>query len=229
VNETLANIQQSMGKTEGTLNTLQPYIHDMVQHQFENVSKLPSTTLQERLPAVQHLLAIAKDQEIKGDRSSLDALGRNLSTVDTKAASFWPTEAQFLSYRSQTLASDLPALARTDLPSCTDHDPTPMQLILKGEADKPGKENDISSFPDVSSPTGRDAEMVTSVYENCRFTLDSPEDASKVPFLRNHRSFVLTFKHCQIIYRGGPIRLLLTSNPEPTPLNAKGDNGHTTP
>ena len=121
VKDTLVNIQQTVIRMEATLNVLQPYIHDMVQHQFENVSKLPSATLQQRLPAIQHLLAIAKDQGIKADAPSLDALGRNLSTVDTKAASFWPTAAQFISYRSQTLASDLLALARTDLPNCTDH------------------------------------------------------------------------------------------------------------
>jgi hypothetical protein len=222
VKDTLANMQQTVTKMEATLNTLEPYIHDVVEHQFENVSKLPSATLQERLPAVQHLLAIAKDQGIKADIPSLDALGKNLSTVDTKAASFWPTAAQFISYRSQTLASDLPALRRIDLPNCTDHDPTPMQLIVKGQAEKQGKHNDISSFPQTSSPTGRDAELVTAVYENCRFTLDSPEEASKVPFLRNQRSFALTFKQCQIIYRGGSINLL-AFNPHPTLLTSKGD------
>src|SRR5581483_8280991 len=84
------------------------------------------------------------------------------------------------------------------------------------------KRNSPYSVPTVSSPTGRNEELVTALYENCRFILDSDEEANRIPFARERLAFKLTFKHCQIVYRGGGIRLL-SPNPRPNALTSKGN------
>jgi len=222
IKETLNQVRDTVNRTETELKTLEPFIRDIVQHQFDNVATLPSKTLGKRLPAVQHLVAVAKDRGIKGDAPTLDAIGRKLSAVDANVADFWPTAAQFISYRSQTLSSDFQSLISPDLPNCTDHDPTPMEIIVNEEDEKKTKQNDTLHLPtEKSKPLGKDtSRLVSARYENCRFTLDSPEEAEQIPYVRNRRSFALTFHHCQIIYRG-TIRLL-TSNPRPSVLTSKG-------
>jgi hypothetical protein len=58
-----------------------------------------------------------------------------------------------------------------------------------------------------------------AIYENCRFVLDSPEEAERFPLLGI--SFALEFKNCQIIYNGGPIAII-SPNPRINFFNGKG-------
>ena len=51
---TLNQVRDTVNRTETELKTLEPFIRDIVQHQFDNVANLPSNTLGKRLPAVQH-------------------------------------------------------------------------------------------------------------------------------------------------------------------------------
>jgi hypothetical protein len=222
ITQTLGSVQTTVNEVNTTLKALAPFIHDVVQHQFESASKLPTATLQERLPAIQHLLTTAKDQGIKADTPILDALGRKLSTVDTKAASFWPVAADFINYRSQVVLTDIQSLIRPDLPNCTDHDPMPMELTIGEEDEKAWKANESRSLSDLSN--GKNGtKMVGALYQDCRFTLDSPEETARMPTLGQGRSYVLTFRHCQMVYRGGKIALL-TPDPHPTAITGKGPN-----
>lgn len=61
--------------------------------------------------------------------------------------------------------------------------------------------------------------FIPAIYENCRFVLDSPEEAERFPLLGE--SFNLQFKNCQIIYNGGPIAIL-TPNPRFSAFTGKG-------
>jgi hypothetical protein len=54
-----------------------------------------------------------------------------------------------------------------------------------------------------------------SEYENCRITLDSPKDDLKINALIAERAPFLTFTHCLIVYRGGPIKLTVALNKVP--------------
>jgi hypothetical protein len=223
ITETLNQVRDTVNRTETELKTLEPFIRDIVQHQFDNVANLPSKTLGKRLPAVQHLVAVAENRGIKADAPTLGAIGRKLSAVDANVADFWPTAAQFINYRSQISVADVQSLLRPDLPNCTDHDPIPMEMIVNEEDEKKTKQNDVLQLPtETSKPLGKDtSRLVSARYENCRFTLDSPEEAEQIPYVRKRQSFALTFHHCQITYRGGQIRLL-TPNPRPNALYSKG-------
>ncbi|MGA2876471.1 MAG: hypothetical protein ABSE82_13145, partial [Nitrososphaerales archaeon] len=123
ISETLHNVQETVNRTQAKLETLEPFIHDVIQHQFDTAAKLPREALQARLPAIQRLTAVAKDQGVRANVPALDALGRTLSTVDNKTEGFWPTAAEFINYRSESINDDVKSLLRNDLPSCADHDP----------------------------------------------------------------------------------------------------------
>ena len=107
IKETLNQVRDTVNATKTTLDTLKPYIEDVTRHQFENVASLPSKTLGQRLPAVQHLIAVAKEQKIKPETPALNTLGRKLSAVDTNAVDFWSTAGEFISYRSFIVVGNL--------------------------------------------------------------------------------------------------------------------------
>lgn len=207
----LDNIEKILRNIQGQLAT-----QSVINH-----ASLPLPDFKATLPDLSSAIDAAKQQKIKVPAQVMGDLQQKLR-ASTDAPDFWSTAAQFISYRSQDAVRDFESLARPDLPNCTDHDPTPMDLIVKGDVEKNGRANDILMLPDTSSETGKGNQLVTARYEDCRFILDSPEESAKVPFLRDGRSVALTFKHCQIVYRGGPIRLL-TPNPRPTALSSRGE------
>jgi hypothetical protein len=218
VNETLHRVEQTVNRTETKLETLEPFIHDVIQHQFDSAAKLSPSALQERLPAIQHLAAVAQNQGVKVDAPALDVLGRKLGAVDTKATGFWPAAAELINYRSQIIIHDIQSLMRSDLPNCTDHDPTPMELTIGEEDEKTWKRNDSRDASKLTGDNG--TKMVGALYQDCRFTLDSPEETARIPELGQQRSYVITFRHCQIVYRGGQVALL-TPHPHPTAITGK--------
>lgn len=195
VGETLHGIEKTVNETKTKIDTLEPFIRDITQHQFENAAKLPTAALGKRLLALRHLVAVAKDQGVKTDAPTLNTLGRNLSNVSLSAPDFWPLAGDFLSYRSQTLLSSFQDLLRSDLPKCADQRPIPMSGIDHHNG-KP--------------------ELVTAFYDDCRVTLDSAEEAVKIFHWFDDRDFAVTFRHCHIIWNGGDIALLTLPLPRET-------------
>jgi hypothetical protein len=90
----LAMYSKPFWATDATVKTLTPFIHNVLSHQFESASKLPTDALQQRLPAIQHLLTTAKDRGVKTDSKLLDVLTRGLKAVNSSAVGFWPTAAE---------------------------------------------------------------------------------------------------------------------------------------
>ena len=193
VKETLAAVQQTVNRTETTLATLQPFIQDVINHQFESTSKLSTAALQERLPAVQHLLASARDQRVKADTKVLDALTQKLSAANTSAVGFWPTAAEFISYRSALTHEDLVNLSNS-MPKCTDQPP---HLATVAQY-TPAGSTSLSINP--------------AYYENCQLQLDSREQDAYLSYWALKVVPTLTpliFRHCLVTYNGGIVQLQL--------------------
>jgi len=187
VSETLHRVEQTVNRTEAKLETLEPFIHDVIQHQFDSAAKLSPSALKDRLPTIERLTAVAQNQGVKVGRTALSALGRNLRTVDPKAAGFWPTAAGFINYRSFVL---LPVDSKkmSNLPNCTDSDPAPMNVAAVLAPDK--------------------ITVNRALYQNCQITLDSERDDQRInSFLRMAQTAFITFGHCLVTYRGGKINL----------------------
>ncbi len=98
--ETLANVQQTVNRIDSTLTTLQPFIHDVILHQFENASNLPIATFRERLPALKNLLSVANNQKVKIDPKIVNQMGGKLTQLPTRPVAYWQAAANLVSYRS---------------------------------------------------------------------------------------------------------------------------------
>lgn len=112
VSETLQGLQATTYETNTTLKTLQPFIQDVIAHQFENVSQLPTRTLLERLPAVNDLLATAKDQNVKVNSKVVTDTGARLVRSSTQNQAAWKTALSFVDYRSFLNADFQPNLGQ---------------------------------------------------------------------------------------------------------------------
>jgi hypothetical protein len=149
------------------------------------------------------------DQQVSLAKLVLSDLQRNLNATDRSTPGYWPTAAEFVTYRSQVnVGADFQTLSRPDMPNCTDKPPTPMEYRMTAEEEK----NSAGPNPN---------QFIPALYENCRFVLDSPEEAARVPYAREGRSFLIKFKNCQIIYNGGVIAIL-NPHPRPSLVNGKG-------
>jgi hypothetical protein len=167
-----------------------------------NQATLPLPDFKATLPDLRTAIVTAQQQKVKVAPKVVSDLQHKL-TASTDAPDFWPTVAHFISYRSQVNVADFQNLLRPDMPNCTDKPPTPMDLRISAEDEK--------NVPAGGATTGR-SKLIPALYENCRFILDSPEEAAEIPFAAQGRAFDLKFKNCQIIYNGGPIAVF---NPKP--------------
>jgi hypothetical protein len=210
VMETLSEVQKTANETNITLKALQPFINDVINHQFENVSKLSSQAFGERLPAIKNLLTAASEQNVKIEPAITKNLTQKLLQVDVKSNGYWPTAAEFLKYRSQAVTPDLQSLLHSDLPNCTDHDPQHNMVV------------------GATSP--HTVQVLPAQYMNCKVVLDSQKDLDKINAILRSQLF-LAFDDCVIVYRGGAVEIASSSNsPETTfvlidPSGKKTDAG----
>jgi hypothetical protein len=209
VAQTLHDIQQTVNATKSRLDTLEPFIQDVIKHQFESASKLPTATLQERLPAVQHLLEVAKEQQVKVDPVAFGRLSAKLQAIKVTTGGFWPAVGGLISYRSFLVGQDVAGLSQSALPVCTDRNPGGMEVDSV-------KVNPIAGDKEHNNAT---ITIENAKYADCTLTLDSPEQADKINWILKHRMNKITFTHCVIIYRGGPINITMELNNEPRILH----------
>ncbi len=177
----LSDIEKKVDKTNTTLETLQPFIHDVISHQFENVSKLSPQTLGERLPSVGDLLAAARNQDVKIDPRTTENLKRKLFHVPNDAPSYWSVAAELISYHSELKYGS--SISVTTFPPCEgtvgEGDLIPPESLFA--LDKNGKRIPESE----AHPTRVGA-------QNCFVNLDG----------RNIAHWDCT--HCAIMYSDGP-------------------------
>jgi len=112
-----------------------------------------------------------------------------ISEVPAVSHAVWNAAAELINYRSQSAIPDWSGPPPSNLPNCTDNAPEPGRILSVGD----------KQFT-ASVPT----------YENCRFTLDSAVDNSKVNawLIKLSGPAPLVFKHCLVVYRGGVISLV---------------------
>jgi hypothetical protein len=168
---------------------LQPFIHDVIDHQFENASKLPSQAFQERLPAIKNLLAVAKDQNVRIDPEVMDTLRKKMLGIQVKSPEFWPAAAELISYRSvNALPSQQTTPSSSGLPNCTDSPPK-------------GPIGDIDSNYHMTK-------LHNPYYENCKFTIDSATDDDRINDYLWNKFPTIEFRNCVIVYRGASFSLI---------------------
>jgi hypothetical protein len=184
INETLSKVKETTNDTNATLKALTPFIHDVIQHQFESASKLSTKELQGRLPAVRELIEVAKNQKVKVQPEVTASLIKKLLGMQPEPLGFWGVGAALISYRSLSSTSWTPP---SNLPDCIDLKPETGDFSLNIA----NKENAMKQR--------------LAGYHDCRLTLDSTKDGEHLNSLLSGDTPIIFFKHCLIIYHGGPI------------------------
>jgi hypothetical protein len=187
VKQTLDKVKVSTEETATALHTLQPFIQDVIRHQFESASQLPARTLGERLPAVKNLIALAQNERVQIKPAVATSLSQKLLQVDNVNQTYWEVASALINYRwSATSPQNFPP----NLPDCTDTEP---HLWV-----------DALDFGRIVLQLEKD------VYSDCRVTLDSPKDGEKLNRdLTSGTVSHVEFRHCLIVYRGGVVKMPL--------------------
>lgn len=196
-NQKISTIEGNVATINGRLEALGPLISGLILEKFRRNAGLSKEEFQKQLPETRRLISLARQERIEIDPTLIRRIGQKLLSVRPRAQEFWAASADFVSYRSANGASEkTKQLASRDLAECTDSEPSPMKIL---------------SVPD-------EHHFTTSVgyYENCRFTLDSPGVDERINSILQNRIPFLTFRNCLIVYRGGPVRLIISWNNRPS-------------
>jgi hypothetical protein len=170
----------SIGKNVGVLQS------SLTQQTLTSYAALPPNDFKEILSGLSSSIAIARSKNIKVPSKVVDDLSAQLNIAGADASGFWPTAAELISYRS---FNNVSWYAANNLKRCVESPPS------------------ITKIREVISPT----KMIVNpaVYENCELMLDSPEENRILNSYLVGRSPQITFKHCIIVYSGGPISIIL--------------------
>lgn len=188
--------------------------------ELRSQASLPQAAFDKALPDVRSAVTAARKGNIKTSPMLIEDLRSKLLATGSTAPEFWPTVAEFISYRSfvlSTTATRPPAkrpwgyyaYSVATLPNCTDSLPKPMTV------------------KEVLSP--HEAVPSRGLYENCRFVLDSATQDQTVNAILRENTPLLTFKNCLIEYYGGEISLILAWDKEPFTLTIGGSGSEGPP
>jgi hypothetical protein len=203
-NDHLRDIEGKLTAIQSTLATLQPFIDELVRHQMDKAALSSQPEFRNNLQNLSHTLAVARTQGTKIDPSTVNHLAEKLLELKPRPDAFWQASAELVSFRSfNGLNLKDQAIDTAKLPDCTDGLPTPMTIT------------------DVIGP--HTAKISRAVYENCRFVLDSNKDDQRLNAILAEHSPLITFRHCLIVYRGGPINLILAWKERPTTFSMEDD------
>jgi len=193
-------LTQWTGYTEFRVST--GYRLDSIERELKGIrDELTKQSL-----ANQAILFGAEQQEnTKAPYKLLSTLASRLVQSDKSTPSYWPTAAEFISYRSRIVSPDAQVLLNSHLPNCIDSDPFPIRVA---EVDSRGAIKRLEN----------------AHYDNCRFTLDSIEDDRRImSFVAKYGT--IEFRHCLIVYKGGEMIVptyLHISNVPLTAITGKG-------
>jgi hypothetical protein len=110
VQETLKHVKETVDRTDEKLKTLEPFIHEVIQRQFENAAKLPTGALIQRIPALNNLVAVAKSQNVTVEPNIVTEVGTKLVDASREHAQAWDAALRWVNYKSfnNSFSSSLP-------------------------------------------------------------------------------------------------------------------------
>jgi hypothetical protein len=100
VQETLKQVKETVDRTDEKLKTLEPFIHEVIQRQFENVAKLSTGALIPRIPALNNLVAVAKSQNVAVEPDIVTEVGTKLVDASHQNAEAWDAALRWVGYKS---------------------------------------------------------------------------------------------------------------------------------
>jgi hypothetical protein len=158
--------------------------------ELRNQASLSQSTFEKALADLKTVITTARKKDVRVSPLIVEDLQAKLVAANHSAPDYWPTAAEFITYRSHLGTGSAPS----QLANCTDSLPTISKVL-------------------ESTPST--LEVTPGVYENCRVTLDSAEDDKRINEILSERSPTLTFRHCVVVYRGGSVNLILSWSNRP--------------
>jgi hypothetical protein len=170
---------------------------------LKNQATLPQADFEATLADLKTTVKKAKAKNVRVSSDTMNDLQDKLMRAAIRTPDYWPAVSAFISYRSFVTApqSHFSDLMKPDLPNCVDRLPT------------------------IGRVTGIDTQknsitFTSPHYDNCRFTLDSSHDDQVINAMLGRDIMGVNFKHCLIVYRGGPIELILEFKNYPAVLHS---------
>jgi polyhydroxyalkanoate synthesis regulator phasin len=186
----LSDVKGGVTEMKATLDTLKPFIQDLVQSQMNKAAHMPASELQQNLSEIRNVVEVARRQKVPIEMKTVQTIEQKLRSLPSRTDQFWQVSADLISYRSLVYGLDYSSTWTAPMPKCADIEPHPSTL---GEAVGPGEQT---------------VKVNPAYYENCRVQLDSAEENEKISSYAK-RYVGLTFRHCLVIYRGGPVNIRL--------------------
>lgn len=190
VRKNLSDMKDSVSEMKATLDTLKPFIRDLIQRQMNKAAQMPASELQKNLSQIKNVVEVARRDEVPVKSETIQAIEEKLRNLPTRTEQFWQVSADLISYRSLVYGLDYSSTWPTPMAKCADSEPHP------------------STLAGAIGPGEQTVKVNPAYYENCRVQLDSAEENEKISSFAK-RYVGLTFKHCLVTYRGGSVNIRL--------------------
>lgn len=200
------SIRESQGRIEkidGELEVLLLLVASTIEGHLKKSSTLAPKEFEEHLSSLYQALTQAKLVGVKTEPKLISALATKLARADTSTPRYWPTTAEFVSYRSifsavpRAEAKSAQASARS--PAGSGYRNTPISVCTETEL-HPAK---VISVP---SPTKFTFEL--PFFENCKLTLDDAAQQTQINrLLKSQAASGIAFKDSLVEYKGGEINI----------------------
>jgi hypothetical protein len=177
-------MQADVGKLQGQMATMLPFLQMVVQKEMKTLASLPITDFQNSLARVNVAFAAAKSTKADIPSSTIGDLRSKLVQVSKSTPYYWGTATALIGYRSIQLPNNLP--------NCFDKDPvmTTLQAIPKH----------------ITYPF--DLKITPPTYQHCKVDLSQSPPQNVIDYLKIAPKLGVEFKESIIVYRAGMIPLL---------------------
>lgn len=107
---------QKLTKLQSTLDTLQPFIQELVKRRMDEAASLPQREFNKRLPSISNTVSAATSSQTILDTTSVQAVNRKLymALQDEAPVNGWDTAARLVTYRSKSASG----FSQVSLPNC---------------------------------------------------------------------------------------------------------------
>jgi len=107
IHRDINSLDQKLTKVQATLDTLQPFVQELVRHRIDAASVLPQREFNQKLPSISNTVSAAIASKTVVDPAAIKEVNAKLSvTLDANnvVSTGWSTAAQLISYQSLALS-----------------------------------------------------------------------------------------------------------------------------
>jgi hypothetical protein len=170
------DLVENVHKMQGQMTEISSFMKILLLAETKRVASLAPQEFQKNLPAVRAALDVAQKTPIEIPAETVAEIKTKLNKTPPSAPEFWQTAAAVINYHVGESTPSFPRCRMDQAPAELAESINATQTTIK-----------LKAIP----------------FENCEVVLDSPEVQSR--FLNVLGTIDIEFRHCRVVYRGGPI------------------------